>query len=107
MRCERQAVRASRGDDEPIGRITVERHRQIAERDHHFDVERNDLDHTDRCGFPYPNVEGSIEREPAFGVQHLRFPEADRRQAYGPAQPQTIQRGTLLCRELRRPQEPP
>ena len=60
MRCERETVRASGGDDEPIGRVIVERHREIGERDHHFDVERDDFDHADRCGFPYPDVEGAI-----------------------------------------------
>jgi hypothetical protein len=41
-------MRASGGDDEPIGPDRVKRRRQMSESDHHFDVERNDVDDADR-----------------------------------------------------------
>jgi hypothetical protein len=101
VRRERQAVYTRGRDDEPVARVPVERHREVGERDHHFDVERKNLDDADRRGVPYADVEASIERQPAIGKQHLCFPEADRRQAYFAARRQAVECPAFLRGEPR------
>lgn len=107
MRSERNAVRASRRDDQAIGRITLERTWKALKGDDDLHVERHDFDDSDSSRVSNPDVEGAVEYESILGMQHLRFPKTDCCQTKLSSRRQSIQCIPLLFREPIGAQQPP
>ncbi len=75
-----QTVGQGGGHDQAIGWVAVEIGGQGVQSDHHLAVERQHRDHVRGRCLAQPVFEGPIQLQAPLRLQHLRFPQADRRQ---------------------------
>lgn len=68
-------------DDEAVGRVAVKGRREFIRGQDDSSVQRNHCDDARVGGTSKPLVERDGKRQAFLGVQHLRFPQADGRDA--------------------------
>lgn len=88
-----------RSNDHAIGGVTVERMREIVNGDDCLGVQGYDRKHIRRRGAPQPCRKRNRQIDSAFGMEHLYFPLAYRRQVNAPIFSQAIERLPLEVRQ--------
>jgi hypothetical protein len=101
MSCQGQVVDPCRGNDHAISEVTVERLREVVNRDDCLSVQGHDRQHIGRGRSPQPCRKRNRQIDSAFGVEHLYFPLTYRRQVDAPIFSQAIQRLPLEVRQWR------